>query len=68
MLCGLLEQILLLILTINVLFSCIIRFRLEVDVKDATAHTVIVMWYETATELTKSNAKALLDGLDEVHV
>ncbi|KAL6549360.1 hypothetical protein OROHE_008477 [Orobanche hederae] len=41
------------------------RFRLEVDVKDSSAHTVIVMWDETATELTKSSAKALLDGLDE---
>ena len=42
-------------LTINALFACIIRFRLEVDVRD-----------ETASELTKSKAKALLDGLDEV--
>ncbi|GJY16094.1 nucleic acid-binding, OB-fold protein [Tanacetum coccineum] len=42
------------------------RFRLEVDVKDESAQTVIVTWDETASELTKSSAKALLDGLDEV--
>ncbi|KAL6507132.1 hypothetical protein OROHE_022031 [Orobanche hederae] len=41
------------------------RFRLEVDVKDGSAHTVIVMWDETAMELTKSSATALLDGLNE---
>ena len=39
------------------LFSCIIRFRREVDVKDATAHTVFVMWDETATELTNQMLK-----------
>ncbi|KAL6576662.1 hypothetical protein OROMI_010938 [Orobanche minor] len=42
------------------------RFRLEVDVRDETAETVVVMWDETATELTKTSAKVLLDGLDEV--
>ncbi|PWA34863.1 nucleic acid-binding, OB-fold protein [Artemisia annua] len=42
------------------------RFRFQVDVMDATAQTVIVMWDETALELTKSSAKALLDELDEV--
>ncbi|KAL6558413.1 hypothetical protein OROMI_018763 [Orobanche minor] len=41
------------------------RFRVDVDVKDGSAHTVIVMWDETATELTKPSAKALLDGLNE---
>ena len=40
------------------------RFRLEVVVKDVTTQVVIVLWDETATELTKSNAKALLDGLE----
>ncbi|KAL6577449.1 hypothetical protein OROMI_011725 [Orobanche minor] len=42
-----------------------IRFRLEVYVRDETAETVVVMWDETATELTKTSAKVLLDGLDE---
>ncbi|PWA81670.1 nucleic acid-binding, OB-fold protein [Artemisia annua] len=30
------------------------RFRLQVDVMDATAQTVIVMWEETASELRRS--------------
>ncbi|KAL6520730.1 hypothetical protein OROHE_016911 [Orobanche hederae] len=42
------------------------RFRLEVDLRDETAETVVVMWDETATELTKTSAKVLLDGLDKV--
>ncbi|PWA60214.1 nucleic acid-binding, OB-fold protein [Artemisia annua] len=37
------------------------RFKFQVDVMDATAQIVIVMWDETALELTKSSAKALLD-------
>ena len=56
------------IIAINILVSHIVRFRLEVDVKDDSAHTVVVMWDETAKDLTKSGAKALLDGLDAVHV
>lgn len=39
------------------------RYRLEVIVKDADADVVVVLWDETATELTKLSAKALLDGL-----
>ncbi|PWA66247.1 nucleic acid-binding, OB-fold protein [Artemisia annua] len=42
------------------------RFRLQVYAMDATGQIVIVMWDETASELTKSSAKALLDELDEV--
>ena len=32
--------------------------------RDVTTQVVIVLWDETATELTKSSAKALLDGLE----
>ncbi|KAL6547461.1 hypothetical protein OROMI_023182 [Orobanche minor] len=46
--------------------ACDKPFRLEVDVRDETAETVVVMWDDTATELTKTSAKMLLDGLDEV--
>ena len=42
------------------------RFRLEVEVKDDTNQTVVVLWDETATDLTKSSAKALLDELEQV--
>ncbi|KAL6517891.1 hypothetical protein OROMI_033592 [Orobanche minor] len=44
------------------------RFRLEVDIRDETAETVVVMWDETATELTKTSAKVLLDGLDGMNL
>ncbi|GJS32401.1 hypothetical protein Tco_0530783 [Tanacetum coccineum] len=41
-------------------------FRIEVDLRDDSAHTFVVMLDEMAKELTKSSTKALLDGLDEV--
>ncbi|GJW33192.1 hypothetical protein Tco_0053224 [Tanacetum coccineum] len=40
-------------------------FRIEVDLRDDSAHTFVVMLDEMAKELTKSSTKALLDGLDE---
>ena len=36
--------------------------------KDETTQVVIVIWDETAMELTKSSAKTLFDVLDEVAV
>ncbi|PWA54125.1 nucleic acid-binding, OB-fold protein [Artemisia annua] len=44
------------------------RFRLEVEIKDDTNQTVVVLWDETATELTKSSAMALLDELEHVFI
>lgn len=55
-------------LTISGFLQRVDRFRLEVDVRDLTTQVVIVMWDETATELTKSSAKALLNELEQVHV
>nr|GEV62911.1 copia protein [Tanacetum cinerariifolium] len=46
--------------------TCMNQFRLEVDVRDDSAHTIVVMLDEMAKELTKSCTKVLLDGLDEV--
>lgn len=55
-----------LVLTIDGFLQYVHRFRLEVEIKDGTNQTVVVMWDETATELTKSSAKALLDELEQV--
>ena len=55
-----------LVLTIDAFFEYVQRFRLEVEIKDDTNQTIVVMWDETATELTKSSAKALLDELEQV--
>ncbi|KAL6529080.1 hypothetical protein OROHE_014824 [Orobanche hederae] len=38
----------------------------ELDVSDDTAHTMVVMFDETATELVKFSAESLLEGEDEV--
>ncbi|GJT20618.1 hypothetical protein Tco_0890555 [Tanacetum coccineum] len=46
--------------------TCMNQFRIEVDLRDDSAHTFVVMLDEMAKELTKSSTKALLDGLDEV--
>ncbi|KAL6577819.1 hypothetical protein OROMI_010147 [Orobanche minor] len=43
----------------------IVRYRLELDVSDNTAHTMVVMFDETATELVKFSAESLLEGEDE---
>ena len=40
------------------------RFRLEVEVKDDTNQTVVVLWDETATDLTKSAT----DLINEIYV
>ncbi|KAL6522291.1 hypothetical protein OROHE_016844 [Orobanche hederae] len=40
--------------------------RLELDVSDDTAHTVVVMFDETAIELVRFSAESLLEGEDEV--
>ncbi|KAL6547418.1 hypothetical protein OROMI_023139 [Orobanche minor] len=40
-----------------------VSYPKKVDVRDETAETVVVIWEETATELTKTSAKVLLDGL-----
>ncbi|GJS96227.1 hypothetical protein Tco_0803195 [Tanacetum coccineum] len=45
--------------------TCMNQFRIEVDLRDDSAHTFVVMLDEMAKELTKSSTKALLDGLDE---
>ncbi|KAL6549374.1 hypothetical protein OROHE_008491 [Orobanche hederae] len=44
----------------------VVRYRLEIDVSDSSAHTVVVMFDETATELVKCSAESLLEGEDEV--
>ncbi|KAL6520536.1 hypothetical protein OROMI_032298 [Orobanche minor] len=43
-------------------------YRLEIDVSDSSAHTVVVMFDETATELVKCSAESLLEGEDEIIV
>ncbi|KAL6505937.1 hypothetical protein OROHE_023316 [Orobanche hederae] len=43
----------------------IVRYRLELDISDNTAHTMVVMFDETATELVKFSAESLLEGEDE---
>ncbi|KAL6513881.1 hypothetical protein OROHE_019337 [Orobanche hederae] len=43
----------------------VVRYRLELDVSDDTAHTMVVMFDETATELVKFSAEILLEGGDE---
>lgn len=55
-------------LTIGGFLQHVHRFRLEVEVKDETNQVVVALWDETATELTKSSAKALLDELEPVVV
>nr|GEV15515.1 hypothetical protein [Tanacetum cinerariifolium] len=45
--------------------TCMNHFRLEVDVRDDSAHTIVVMFDDMAKVLTKSCTKALLEGLDE---
>ncbi|KAL6522319.1 hypothetical protein OROHE_016872 [Orobanche hederae] len=44
----------------------VVRYRLEIDVSDSSAHTMVVMFDETATELVKCSAESLLEGEDEV--
>ncbi|GJX65914.1 hypothetical protein Tco_0300257 [Tanacetum coccineum] len=46
--------------------TCMNQFRIEVDLRDDSAHTFVVMLDEMAKDLSKSSTKALLDGLDEV--
>nr|GEV40443.1 hypothetical protein [Tanacetum cinerariifolium] len=41
------------------------RYRLEVVVADDTAHTVVVMFNDTATELLKCSAESLMGTKDE---
>ncbi|GJV08197.1 reverse transcriptase domain-containing protein [Tanacetum coccineum] len=43
----------------------VLRYRLEVDVSDDTAHVVVVMFNETATALVKCSADSLMDTVDE---
>ncbi|KAK9050299.1 hypothetical protein SSX86_007279 [Deinandra increscens subsp. villosa] len=42
------------------------RYRLQLDVKDATAHVVIVLFDECGEHLLKRTAKSLLDDQDAV--
>ncbi|XP_071720456.1 replication protein A 70 kDa DNA-binding subunit E-like [Rutidosis leptorrhynchoides] len=44
----------------------IMRFRVQCDVRDATAETVIVFFDETAEQLTQTTAPCLLAAQDEV--
>ncbi|GJY91159.1 replication protein A 70 kDa DNA-binding subunit C-like protein [Tanacetum coccineum] len=43
----------------------VLRYRLEVVVADDTAHTVVVLFNEMATELVKCSADSIIDALDE---
>ncbi|KAL6529079.1 hypothetical protein OROHE_014823 [Orobanche hederae] len=43
----------------------VVRYMLELDVSNDTAHTMVVMFDETATELVKFSAESLLEGEDE---
>ncbi|GJY43131.1 DNA helicase PIF1, ATP-dependent [Tanacetum coccineum] len=43
----------------------VFRYRLEVVVADDTAHTVVVMFNDTATELLKCSAESLMGTKDE---
>ncbi|GKA23020.1 DNA helicase PIF1, ATP-dependent [Tanacetum coccineum] len=43
----------------------VFRYRLEVVVADDTAHTVVVMFNDTATELLKCSAESLMGTEDE---
>ncbi|KAL6529132.1 hypothetical protein OROHE_014876 [Orobanche hederae] len=43
----------------------VVRYRLELDIYDDTANTMVVMFDETATELVKFSAESLLEGEDE---
>ncbi|GKB88698.1 reverse transcriptase domain-containing protein [Tanacetum coccineum] len=44
----------------------VLRYRLEVDVSDDTAHAVVVMFNETATALVNCSADSLMDTVDEI--
>nr|GEW09650.1 hypothetical protein [Tanacetum cinerariifolium] len=44
------------------------RFRLELDISDQTASTVVVMFDDTATELVKCSADSIVQAKDEVDV
>ncbi|KAL6587669.1 hypothetical protein OROMI_000647 [Orobanche minor] len=43
----------------------VLRYRLELGVSDDTAHTVVVMFDETATNLVKCSADSILEVEDE---
>nr|GEY88735.1 hypothetical protein [Tanacetum cinerariifolium] len=44
----------------------VLRYRLEVVVADDTAHTIVVMFNEIATELLNCSADSLIEAEDEV--
>ncbi|GKA27608.1 nucleic acid-binding, OB-fold protein [Tanacetum coccineum] len=44
----------------------VLRFRLELDVSDKTASTVVVMFDEPATELVKCSADSIMEADDEM--
>ncbi|GJW00027.1 hypothetical protein Tco_1555278 [Tanacetum coccineum] len=45
-----------------------IRYRLELGISDATAHVVVVMFDETASELVKCSADSLAQSDEELHL
>nr|GEU35814.1 hypothetical protein [Tanacetum cinerariifolium] len=50
----------------NMTVDIVLRYRLEVVVANDTAHTVVVMFNEIATELLNCSADSLIEAEDEV--